>query len=581
MKKTCITIFSVLTLALQYTAQNVGINATGSAPNTAAGLDVDYTDKGMLIPRVSIANINSIAPITGGSPTSLLVYNTNGTTGLGYHYWDGSKWVRIFDSNNGKFWSLAGNAGTVPGTDYIGTSDAQHLVFKTTNVERVRILSGGNVLVNHNTAVLSSAALESAMGGSFSVGIYGVGNGGTASIFAENQSGNADALYAFNTAANGTGNGTAIWATSNQTGWPAVAVGLRSTSAYSNTAISSHATIGSALIAESTVPTATTTAIYNTNQTTTNIGFALDARSNQTGGATIMANLRGASYFGNAAISASSNVAGNVNSYGVIAQSVSTGAQSAAVKGQTSTSPSGGVFLNSWVNTSAVGLTGQYTGGGAVDAKGVVGIATSSVGWGYGVLGQGNWYGVYANGNLGASGGKFFHIDYPLDPENKFLRHMSIESNEILNMYRGVAVVGNDGKAMVSLPEYFDAVNINASYQLTAVGASMPNLHISKEIENREFEIAGGEPGKKVNWVVYAQRNDPYVQQNPHIKDVIVEKKDHEKGKYLMPELYGQPKEKGIFYDLSNKTMEELHEQPAFESIDMGKTKPGLGNERQ
>lgn len=109
----------------------------------------------------------------------------------------------------------------------------------------------------------------------------------------------------------------------------------------------------------------------------------------------------------------------------------------------------------------------------------------------------------------------------------------------------------------------------------------MPNLHISKEIENREFEIAGGEPGKKVNWVVYAQRNDPYVQQNPHIKDVIVEKKDHEKGKYLMPELYGQPKEKGIFYDLSNKTMEELHEQPAFESIDMGKTKPGLGNERQ
>lgn len=42
-------------------------------------------------------------------------------------------------------WGLGGNSGTTPGTDYIGTSDAQDVVFKTNNAEAVRILSSGQV----------------------------------------------------------------------------------------------------------------------------------------------------------------------------------------------------------------------------------------------------------------------------------------------------------------------------------------------------------------------------------------------------------------------------------------------------
>ena len=76
-------------------AQNVGINAAGTAPSGDAMLDISSADKGLLIPRVSITNLTLIGPITGGATTSLLVYNTNGATGLGYHYWDGNDWIKF------------------------------------------------------------------------------------------------------------------------------------------------------------------------------------------------------------------------------------------------------------------------------------------------------------------------------------------------------------------------------------------------------------------------------------------------------------------------------------------------------
>jgi hypothetical protein len=75
-------------------SQGVAINTDGSNADNSAMLDVSSNNKGMLVPRVSIADLNTAAPIS--SPAiSLLVYNTNGTTGAGYYYWDGSKWTRL------------------------------------------------------------------------------------------------------------------------------------------------------------------------------------------------------------------------------------------------------------------------------------------------------------------------------------------------------------------------------------------------------------------------------------------------------------------------------------------------------
>lgn len=82
----------------------VGINTT--TPDTSAMLDINSSDKGILIPRISIPNLNTSNPIT--SPAiSLLVYNTNTTTGVGYYYWDGLKWIALTGSPN--YWTKAGN----------------------------------------------------------------------------------------------------------------------------------------------------------------------------------------------------------------------------------------------------------------------------------------------------------------------------------------------------------------------------------------------------------------------------------------------------------------------------------------
>lgn len=190
-----------------------------------------------------------------------------------------------------------------------------------------------------------------------------------------------------------------------------------------------------------------------------------------------------------------------------------------------------------------------YTGTDVADHVGVSGYSQPAAGWGIGVLGQGGWYGEFAVGNSGATGVKSFVIDHPEDPTNKILKHFSVESNEVLNMYRGVEVFDVNGKAIVSLPDYYDSINKNPSYQLTPIGAAMPDLYIEAEINNGQFVIAGGVVNKKVSWQITSERNDPYLQQNPKERKVVVRKEGERRGKYLTPELYKQSKEKGMFYN--------------------------------
>jgi hypothetical protein len=58
----------------------------------------------------------------------------------------------------------------------------------------------------------------------------------------------------------------------------------------------------------------------------------------------------------------------------------------------------------------------------------------------------------------------------------------------------------------------------------------------------------------KVSWRVEAVRNDRWVQKNG--APVESEKEGREKGTYQYPELYGQPKEKGMNYDAARERKE-------------------------
>ena len=215
-----------------------------------------------------------------------------------------------------------------------------------------------------------------------------------------------------------------------------------------------------------------------------------------------------------------------------------------------------------------------YLGNDTRDHIAVDGFSSPADGFGIGVRGIGAYYGVqgiqdgtqsfsyavFGTGNTGATGVKSFVIDHPLDPANKTLKHYSIESNEVLNLYRGNASLDANGLATVELPEYFDAINKNFSYQLTPIGTP-EQPYIAKEINGNSFTIAG-RPNTKFSWVVYANRNDLHVQRN---KATIVDELDkpaNRKGKYYTPEYYGQPKEKGINFDPSNlkKEIKEIQQ---------------------
>ena len=117
-------------------AQNVAINATGAAPVASAMLDITSTTSGLLIPRMS-----SVQRVAIASPaTGLKVYDTTTNT---FWYFNGVIWVQLLNATTG--WAILGNAGTSPSTNFLGTTDPVDLVLRTNNIEKMRIMSGGNV----------------------------------------------------------------------------------------------------------------------------------------------------------------------------------------------------------------------------------------------------------------------------------------------------------------------------------------------------------------------------------------------------------------------------------------------------
>jgi len=117
---------------------NIGIGTV--SPDASARLDITATDKGILIPRVSLTNVSAVAPVT--SPAAgLLIWNTNagisGGSGIGFYYWDGIQWESILSNTKG--WNLGGNSGTNPALQFLGTTDNQPLNFRANNLPAGKI----------------------------------------------------------------------------------------------------------------------------------------------------------------------------------------------------------------------------------------------------------------------------------------------------------------------------------------------------------------------------------------------------------------------------------------------------------
>lgn len=207
-----------------------------------------------------------------------------------------------------------------------------------------------------------------------------------------------------------------------------------------------------------------------------------------------------------------------------------------------------GVATSTVANRFSVGVEGRAS---ANDGVGVFGYNASPSGRSTGVyagsanINSGAWA-LLVLGNSITVGTKQFAIDHPLDPENKILHHYCSEGPAPYNVYKGRVQTDARGLAWARLPDYFEAVNKDPDYQLTVIDGSDEFVlaKVTREVRDGQFQIRTSKPGVTVCWEVRAVRNDRWVRQGGY-GDVEV-KQPAEKGKYLVPQLYGQPPTRGI-----------------------------------
>ena len=147
-------------------AQNIGINVTGATPAASAMLDIDATNRGLLIPRIALSSRLTAAPVAAPAP-SLVVYNT-ATAGVapnnvapGFYYWNGvNQWLRMFSGNDA--WSTLGNSGTIAATNFLGTIDNTAVRLRTNNLQRFEFTTTGQLVsFGDGTAALPSYSWSS------------------------------------------------------------------------------------------------------------------------------------------------------------------------------------------------------------------------------------------------------------------------------------------------------------------------------------------------------------------------------------------------------------------------------------
>jgi hypothetical protein len=203
------------------------------------------------------------------------------------------------------------------------------------------------------------------------------------------------------------------------------------------------------------------------------------------------------------------------------------------------------------------GVGGAFTGGTSANGKGGEGVygqaPTNTSNQYIGIAAQ--FYGdVSIDGTLTADT-KYFQIDHPQDPANKYLNHASIESSEMVNIYSGNVTTDELGLATVQLPSWFEALNSDYRYQLTTVGRDA-HAWISQKVQNGKFMISTNATNVEVSWQITGVRQDAYAKAHPLIVEQT--KPAGERGFYKHPDLYGQPAEKQIEWGRNPQLMRHL-----------------------
>jgi len=177
MNKTLFFIVSLMYFTSTFSQQNVGISDTPINPHASSMLEIQSTEKGLLIPRMTTAQRLAInAPANG-----LMVFDTDENC-LVFYSTPSSVWLSLCDfpgpqgpqgeqgppgpqgpqgpqgeqgppgvgGSGEPAWELVGNAGINPNINYLGTNDNNPLVIRTNNIERARFTTDASIGINNN-----------------------------------------------------------------------------------------------------------------------------------------------------------------------------------------------------------------------------------------------------------------------------------------------------------------------------------------------------------------------------------------------------------------------------------------------
>jgi hypothetical protein len=164
MKQICLFLLVCLfSITTKTSAQSLAINTDGSTANASALLDVKSTIKGVLIPRMSRTERNTIA-----SPATGLLIFQNAPDSFGFHYYDGTKWTWILSNSNADSlaWKTAGNTGTTDANNFIGTRDNIPFNIRVNNQKAGRIdHSLANTFLGYQAANANTSGQNNAVYG--------------------------------------------------------------------------------------------------------------------------------------------------------------------------------------------------------------------------------------------------------------------------------------------------------------------------------------------------------------------------------------------------------------------------------
>lgn len=497
-------------------------------------------------------------------------------------------------ANNSDFaWSLNGNSITA--TDFIGTTNAQPLIFKTSNAERMRVIATGEVVVGNTTAAVGDKFSSYATGTQIAVNGYSTLSG--IGVFGTN-SGTGYGMFG-QSASTGTG----VFGTNNNTGVGVYGInsgtgnGVRGESATTGRGVIGFNT--GAGIATQGQNSSTGAGVFGIN-TSTGVGVQgqsgnLDANAivglnttlPGTGlgigvlGQTSQSNGLGVFGINNGPAGISFGYAFGDSRVSVYGNGRQTGSFSFGVLGDGGSSTrSGGVFGDDFgiargslgyfnsalVDYAVYGFGAAYQTGtiGGRPARSIANDEPNNMvglgiyggvmgGWvrglNYGLHAKGNEYGMYVDGNTITNKPIIQLID-----NGKEKRSISFTTT---SMTADVYVRGNDklsnGSTYVTFKENFSAIvsdKIPMNITITPTGASK-GVYVT-DISNKGFRVVENDNGNSnvsINWVAYGTRLG-YENTDEIISDEIISSKfDENMDAVMYNDTNKDGKEKGIWFD--------------------------------